>query len=190
MAGVHGTIYDERISDMADFECPNHILLIGFSGAGKSTIARKLARRYGKVSFDTDIGIVRMVGKRVEDIFAEEGEAAFRKYEHDYLEYLATMDPAIISCGGGIITTAENREMVKKLGFVVLLRVDPDEAVSRITRLDKKPLLNGEKTPSELLAERWDWYESCADLIFDTSGKGTGKVSYELGCLLEDKGLL
>ena len=169
---------------------PGHILLVGFMGSGKSTAARRLARAYGRVSFDTDIGITRMLGKSVPQIFEEEGEAGFREREHEYLEYLVTAPQAIVSCGGGIISTQANRDLLKHLGFVVFMKVDPDEAVRRISSPDSRPLLANGSDPRALLEKRMPWYLEVADMIYDTSGKRPPQVTRELGGLLSERGLL
>ncbi len=169
---------------------PNHIFLIGFMGSGKSTIARKLARRYGRVSFDIDIGIARMKGKSIPKIFAQEGEQAFRQYELEYLEYLEDKPSSIISCGGGIITTKECRDKLRELGFVVFLEVDANEALSRISSTKSRPLLSNGSDPQALLEKRMPLYLEVADLRFDTSNKSANQVTKELGEELQKRGLL
>ena len=175
---------------MEGIETPGHVLLVGFMGSGKSTAARRLARRYGKVSFDTDIGITRMLDKTVAQIFDEEGEAGFREHEYEYLQYLATIPPAIVSCGGGIVSTQKSRDLIKRLGFVVFMQVEPEEAVSRISSPKSRPLLANGSDPRALYEKRLPWYEEVADLTFNTSGMKPGQVAVELGEILHGKGLI
>jgi len=167
-----------------------HILLIGFMGSGKSTIGRKLARRYRRLLLDTDEGIAQAAGMTIPEIFAAEGEAGFRAREQAYLESLTTADPAIISCGGGVIVNEVSRELVRKLGTVVYLHVEAEEAVARISHPETRPLLQGDTPPAELLARRMPLYRASADIMLDTSGKNPGAVAGELGRMLEEKGLL
>ncbi len=171
------------------FYNPGHILLIGFMGSGKSTAARRLARKYGKVSFDTDIGICRMLNKTVPEIFEDEGEQGFREHEYEYLKYLMGVDSAIVSCGGGIVTYEKSRELLKHLGFVVFMEVDPDEALGRIHSTVTRPLLNKD-TAHDLLQSRMPLYLESCDMRFDTTGKRPVQVCNELGAMLEERGLL
>ena len=172
------------------FYCPNHILLIGFMGCGKSTAARRIARINGLVSFDVDHGISRMYGKSIPKIFAEEGEAAFRQYEYEYLEYLMDKPPAIISCGGGIVTTQKCRDMLRKLGFVVFMEIDPNEVPKRISNTESRPMLANGADVAELMNQRMPLYLECADMRYDTTGKTSGKVAYELTEELKGRGVL
>ena len=178
------------IDDGISVKDPGHLLLVGFMGSGKSTAARKLARRYGKVSFDTDIGITRMLDKTVPQIFDEEGEAGFREHEYEYLRYLWDVEPAIVSCGGGIISTEKSRALLKRLGFVVFMQVDPDEAVGRISSPRSRPLLANGGDYHALYERRLPWYLEVADLTFDTSGMKPGQVAVELGEILRERGLV
>lgn len=169
----------------------SHVALIGFMGAGKSTVARRLARMYRKVSFDTDIGIARMVGKSIPDIFADEGEQAFREYECQYLRYLKGMEPGIVSCGGGIVTYEASRKALRELGFVVFLDVDVDEVYKRISSTDSRPMLTGDRQKTvELYESRLPLYRECADLVMDTNGKSPGNVARELGRALVRRGVM
>lgn len=172
-------------------DAARHVLLIGFMGAGKSTVARRLARRYGKVSFDTDAGISRMVGKSIPEIFSGEGEQAFRRYECEYLQYLKGMEPGIVSCGGGIVTYEGSRRALRELGFVVYLDVSVDEVYRRISSTESRPNLSDDRRRTEELYEsRLPLYMECADLVVDTNGKSSGAVARELGNILVERGVI
>ena len=110
------------------YELVRPVFFIGFMGAGKTSVARKLARMCGVASVDMDTYLERREGKKIKDIFAEVGEEGFRAIETDVLVELMGKDPLLVSCGGGVITRAENREMLAEGGFVVFLYVDADEA--------------------------------------------------------------
>ena len=131
-----------------------------------------------------------VAGMTIPEIFAAEGEEGFRAREQAYLESLAARDAAIVSCGGGVIVNDRSRELVCGLGTVVYLHVEAREAISRISHPETRPLLNGERSPAELLEERLPLYREAADIMYDTSGKNPGIVSRELGRMLEEKGLL
>ncbi len=184
----HALVSSQNISSSVCARKPSpdqHIFLIGFMGAGKSTVARKLAMWFGKISYDMDIGIVRMAGKSIPQIFSDEGEAGFRNWERKYLEYLKGLTPGVVSCGGGIITNSQTRAELKKLGFVVFLQVDIDEVYERISSIKSRPLLSQDRQKAiDLLESRTPLYLECADLVFDTSGKSSNRVASELGDLL------
>ena len=119
--------------------CP--VFFVGFMGAGKTSVARRLARTCGISSVDMDTYLERREGKRVKEIFAEGGEDAFRAIETDVLRELASKEePLVISCGGGVVLREENREILAESGFVVHLQVTVDEAASRLRmELDSMP---------------------------------------------------
>lgn len=167
-----------------------HILLVGFMGSGKSTVARELSIACGWPVIDMDDGIERMVGRPITDIFADEGEAAFRSYEHEYLLGLADERPSIVSCGGGVVVTEPCRELLPRLGCVVFLEVGADEALARIGSSSSRPLLKGAAEMRVLLEERLPWYRAVADMTIDTSGKEPGRIASELKAALEERGVL
>lgn len=174
--GGQARVTDEaRQSDAADKS--NNIVLVGFSGVGKSTVGRKLARRLNMMSLDTDIYISRELGISCQDYLKSEGVEAFRACERNVLERLHSMENCIISCGGGTVVDAESRRLITTLGTVVYLMIDPDEAVSHITHLSTRPLLCGEKTPRELFDERAVYYEEVADYVIDVSGMSSTRVA-------------
>lgn len=148
------------------------IVLIGFMGAGKSSVGRRLQERIGFPRFDTDEMIAAKFGLPIAQIFEIHGEDAFREAES---EMLRTFDPngdAIIVTGGGIVLRSNNRELIRQLGNVVYLHADEDTLFARISRRTSRPLLrtdNPRTTMSDLLQERLPLYEQIADLAVDTS---------------------
>lgn len=173
------------------FKLTRPVFFIGFMGAGKSSVARRLARKSGLASVDMDTYIERREGKRISEIFQESGEEGFRRIETEVLRELAESDePMLISCGGGIVTREENRDIISQYGFAIHLRVDADEAASRISDKSTRPLFNDIDSARARLAERMPAYESVADVTVDTAHRGIYDISMEVKSLLEREGLL
>lgn len=123
-------------------ELTRPVFFVGFMGAGKTSVARRLARTCGVASVDMDTYIERREGKKVKEIFAEGGEEGFRAIETDVLRELgAKLDPLLISCGGGVVVTPANHDVFREAGFVVYLEVTADEAASRISDTSTRPLV-------------------------------------------------
>ena len=154
---------------------PKNIVLIGFMGCGKSTVGRELHQRLGYRLMDIDNIIEETMGKRITEIFREEGEHAFRDFETMQLEEIAKQTGVrhIISTGGGIVIRPENRALLRRLGYVVWLRASEDVIYDRTSRNRDRPLLQGpdaREKISALLAEREPWYRETAHLRVDTAG--------------------
>ncbi|MBC7980745.1 MAG: shikimate kinase [Armatimonadetes bacterium] len=154
---------------------PKNIVLIGFMGSGKSTVGRELHQRLGYHLTDMDQLIEERLGKKISEIFVEEGESAFRDFETMQLMEIArqTDKRHIISTGGGIVIRPENRSLLRRLGYVVWLNA-PEEVISeRTSRNRDRPLLNHQDSRARiamLLAEREPWYRETAHLKIDTAG--------------------
>ncbi len=126
-----------------------NIILTGFSYTGKSRVSQILARRLGWELVDTDDEIVRLAGKPIPDIFAQDGEEYFRKLERQALIDVCRRSRIVISTGGGIIMAAENRQIMKESGVVVCLEAEPETIYKRLMIDSKK---SGEKVVRPLLA--------------------------------------
>ena len=152
-----------------------NIVLIGFMGTGKSAVGRVLARRTGWRHLDTDLEIERAAGKPIPQIFAEDGEAAFREQEAAFLASLGHSDNLILSTGGGTPLRAENAALLKQLGTVVWLRVAPSAILARVAHsLHERPLLAAHSADplrriESLLAVREPQYAALADIVLETS---------------------
>jgi len=148
-----------------------NVVLIGFMGSGKSTIGIRLSYQLRYVLEDTDKLIEARAGKSVSDIFAREGEAAFRQMETELLEKLAEKrGQRIYSVGGGTPVRAVNRPLLKKLGTVVYLRTRPETVYERLKGDTTRPLLQGEDPLGKirrLMAEREEAYIETADVVLD-----------------------
>ncbi len=142
-------------------------VLIGPMASGKSKIGRRVANQLGVDVIDTDKTIVAEFGA-IADIFAEQGEKAFRAIEREHV-VRALSDPAIVSLGGGAVLDADTQHDLERLP-VVYLTVTPEAVAWRINT-DKRPLLaeNGLQRWKEIFAERRPIYERLASITIDTS---------------------
>ena len=150
-----------------------NIVLIGFMGSGKSTIGRKLARELNMDFVDMDRELESWTGRTIPEIFAEDGEAGFRKLETETARRLRNRENAIIATGGGAIETPENIPLLREAGLCVFLYVTPGEVLYRLRRDTKRPLL---QTPDrtrrvrELLRHRNPIYQSACHIKVNAGG--------------------
>jgi shikimate kinase len=161
---------------------PKNIVLIGFMGSGKSTVGRELHQRLGYVLADTDRLIEESMGKKIAEIFQEEGEHPFRDFETmQLLEIAKQVDQRmIISTGGGIVIRAENRSLLHKMGYVVWLDAPVEVILERTSRNRDRPLLNcgdARERVVRMLAEREGWYRETAHLKVDTTGLNSSEIA-------------
>lgn len=148
------------------------IVLIGFMGAGKSSVGRALARVTGLPRFDTDEMIGRRFGMTIAELFEKHGEEKFRRAETEVLRELGEKGAAVIVTGGGMVLRPENRQLLRELGTVVHLSATEETLFARISRRTTRPLLRTEdprRTVTELLGTRLPLYREVADTEVDTS---------------------
>jgi len=148
-------------------------------GSGKSRIAPLVANALKRRLFDTDKIIEYRMAKSVNEIFEEQGEAAFRQMELFLLRELMTTEPAVISLGGGTIIQNMVQKIVRESGVTVYLRSEPQSIFERVKHRDRRPLLRTERNVdfdrvlmhkiNTLMAERKDIYER-AEIIIDRDG--------------------
>jgi shikimate kinase len=126
------------------------IILIGYMGAGKTTVGKALAHELGLPFYDLDWYIESRRRKTVAQIFAEQGEEGFRKIEYNMLHEVAEFEDVIISCGGGTPCFFDNIDYLNGQGQVVYLRCTPDVLCKHLAMShNERPLLKG-KTPEQL----------------------------------------
>ena len=152
---------------------PRHLWLLGLSGSGKSTVGPRLAQALGLPWVDTDAEIVRESGKSISEIFAQEGEEAFREKESALLAKVATGPASVISCGGGIVLREANRQAMASTGLRIYLHADPTTLARRLRSSQNRPLLSG-KSPEETLA---------AQLALRTPGYEESEIQIEVARL-------
>jgi shikimate kinase len=149
------------------------LFLVGFMGAGKTTVGHLLAAELSRPFIDLDTVIEERTGRSIAELFAEEGEEGFRDAEREALEEVADLDSVVVACGGGIVTDALSREVLSGAGDVVYLEVDADSALARVGgELTSRPLLRGADPAgaAALLGLRELLYEEVADFSVDTVG--------------------
>lgn len=142
-------------------------------GSGKTTVGREIQRCTGLPLIDTDALIEEQAGTTINDIFSTHGEDHFRDLETGLLHKLTSLpSPHVISTGGGIIIRPGNRELLKKLGYVIWLHADLETLFERVERHSHRPLLHTpdpKGTLGKLLEQRNPWYGQSAHLAIDTS---------------------
>jgi shikimate kinase/3-dehydroquinate synthase len=157
-----------------------HLVLVGFMGAGKTTFGREAAGRLGREFLDLDRAIEERAGKPIPELFAERGEAEFRRVEeHAARVALASPEPIVISLGGGAVTSADTRALLEE-AFVALVEIDVDTAWERVKR-SKRPLARDETEFRRLYDTRAPLYREVADVVAAdatasaSSSPGTGR---------------
>jgi len=159
------------------------ISLIGFRGVGKSSVAPQLARRLGWDWIDADVELARRVGKSIPEIFAQDGEPAFRRHEADLLAELTLRDRLVIAAGGGAILNEETRRRLSAGGPVVWLQASIEQIWERIGRTlgapGGRPSLTGHdpRTEVELLVrQREPLYAAAASLVVSTDQRSVTAI--------------
>ena len=163
-----------------------HVVLVGFMGAGKTTLGRDAAVRLGREFLDLDRVIEERAGRSIAALFEERGESGFRELErHAARVALSAPQPLVIALGGGAVTSPETRELLRE-AFVVLVDIDIESAWERVRRSKKRPLARDEGAFRRLYEERAPVYREVADAVGqDTAAVvlAAGGVHYERGGL-------
>ena len=160
-----------------------NIFLIGFMGAGKSTIAGELQRKLEMERVEMDQMIVEKQGMSISEIFDEYGEAYFRNLESNTLIELQKKSQTIVSCGGGVVMREENADHMKKHGRVVLLTAKPETIYERVKDSDERPILNNNMNVefiSNLMEKRRERYQQVADVVVATDSKDVVTICEEI----------
>ncbi|HBS30229.1 MAG TPA: shikimate kinase, partial [Parvularcula sp.] len=127
------------------FPIDRPIVLVGMMGAGKTTVGRRLAKALGLAFRDADAEIEKAAGMSVSELFEKHGEASFRQGEAKVIARLLAGAPIVLATGGGALTNAATRALIRDKGVSIWLRADVDTLVRRATRRPTRPLLkNGD----------------------------------------------
>jgi shikimate kinase len=175
---------------------PCTVVLVGFMGCGKSSLARALASRLHIPATDLDHLLEAREGTTIAQIFATRGEEAFRKLETEVLrDALQNMHtPMIIATGGGIVTREANRALLRQAAksgvLVVYVKAEPDVLAQRIRRqpgsrplIDGERILNHEETRArveEILAVRSPLYEEVANIVVESGTASISEIADEI----------
>ncbi|MFT5662371.1 MAG: shikimate kinase [Sulfurimonas sp.] len=161
-----------------------NIILIGFMGVGKGSVAREIVKHSSYIAIDTDDLIESMENKKIKKVFEEDGEEYFRSLEKDVSLWLEkSVENTLISTGGGFYKV----ENLKKIGTIVLLDSPFENILKRIqdhpnakAKLKKRPLLSDLKAAKKLYKERRPEYLKLADIVVDVTDKSAEECTKEI----------
>ncbi|MCL1987087.1 MAG: shikimate kinase [Firmicutes bacterium] len=153
---------------------PN-IVLVGMMGSGKTSVGTAISSKHGMIFVDTDTVIEERSGMLISHIFELHGEAYFRELEAQAAKVVAGCKNAVIATGGGIILNAENMAILRKIGFVVYLQLEPLQLYNRLKTDNSRPLLanldDSDKceTIQQIFEHRAPLYEKYSDFAINNS---------------------
>jgi shikimate kinase len=169
-------------AEPASAAAPRLLFLIGYRGAGKTTVGKLLAEKLGWDFVDADALLEQHAGRSIREIFAEEGEAGFRSREATLLEELCRLEEHVIATGGGVVLTEENRARLQH-GSVVWLQAPADVLWQRLqvdpATSEQRPDLaqGGLAEIEELLAARIQLYEMCQQFTIDAAAETPEQIA-------------
>jgi shikimate kinase len=168
-----------------------NVYLIGYRGSGKTCVAGHLAELLQLPWADADAELERRAGRTIREIFAADGERAFRDLESAVLTDLAERGGQVIALGGGVVLREANRAVLRRSGRTVWLRAQPETLWQRIegdpTTGDRRPNLTahgGIEEVRRLLDARTPFYEESADLALDTEDKSPAEIAQAIAAWL------
>lgn len=160
-----------------------NLYLIGFMGAGKTTVAGRLKERMNLEMLEMDQQIEKEQQMTISEIFDRFGEETFRDMETNLLKKCARERGLVVSCGGGTALREENVRIMKKSGIVIWLTVLPETVRQRVEADEDRPLLKGKKSLEEisrLMEKRRKYYEKAADYAVEAEGKSVDELCTEI----------
>jgi shikimate kinase len=166
-----------------------HVILVGLSGSGKSMAGRGAARLLGCAFRDLDGEVVRECGMTIAEVFAQEGEAAFRVRERDAMQRALAAPAHVVAAGGGWAAEPGNLEDAHDRALIIWLRCAPETAAARLAGAVDRPLLAAGTLPAlrAQLEVRRGFYER-AHAAVDTDGRSIGEVAEAVAALARTSG--
>ena len=164
------------------FTLKKSIFLTGLMGSGKSSVATVLAELLSLPLIDLDAMICKEAGKSINEIFADEGEAAFRSMESACLDRAASFPPSIIATGGGVVIAEDSRRLMHEKGIIINLTAPLPLILKRLSGATDRPLYSdcdAEKRIRTLMEDREQFYAD-ADIRIDTDGKSVEDVAADI----------
>lgn len=155
------------------------VILIGPMGSGKTTVGKALARALDVEFVDADHELEHRCGVDIPFIFEKEGEDGFRARETELLRDLVTRENAVIATGGGVVSRAENRQLLRSGPYVIYLLASVDQQFKRTRNSQHRPLLRTDdprRRLQDLLSARDPLYRECADLIVASATRSTREL--------------
>jgi len=160
-----------------------NIMLIGFMGAGKTTVSKHLSKILGMNCIEIDEYIKNEQGMSISGIFDKYGEDHFRDLESKAIEDLKKKSGNIVSCGGGVALRSRNIDAMRSQGKIILLTANSQTTLDRVKESDERPILNGNMNVDfieSLMVARKEKYLASADIIVDTNKKSVEEVCKEI----------
>lgn len=164
-----------------------NIVLAGFMGTGKTSVGREVARRMGRTFIDMDSVLVQRLGAPIADVFARQGEEAFRRAESALCQELSTATGTVIAAGGGTVINMDNRLALGRGGLLICLTCSPQQCLRRIGNPQSRPMLHGGDPATRIVQvaeERSPIYASIPRQI-DTSDLSIAEVAAQVIALFE-----
>ena len=166
-----------------------HVFIVGFMGAGKSTVGPLVAEGLSLPFVDLDRRIAEAFGKPVAGVFEDDGEESFRRAEAAELAGVVAGPASVVACGGGVVLDPSNRDVMARTGVVVYLAVSEEAALERVGSGSGRPLLGDdpERAVGELMGMRRALYEAAADVVVDTTDTAPAEVADSVLGLVETR---
>ena len=162
---------------------PERIYLVGFMGAGKTTVGRELAALIGYELVDTDAAVESLEGRTIEDLFRERGEGYFREKEWEILASTALRHHVVVATGGGLFLAPMHRHFIQRHGTAIWLDISVEEAWARCAATGGRPLFTTREELAALLESRRPRYE-LAEHHVDVHGRDASEIAREIESLL------
>ncbi|MFH2028363.1 MAG: shikimate kinase [Nanoarchaeota archaeon] len=171
-----------------------NIVLMGYRGTGKSSVARLLSQRLGRSLVNIDGEIIKKTGMPITDIVQKKGWDKFREIESEITEHVSKFDGYIIDCGGGIIVNDKNIVNLKKNGKIFWLKAQVDTIIGRIKEETDRPSLTGDKSFIDeieaVLKERMPKYKKAADYEVATDNFSKEEVADKIIRILGEENVI